>query len=159
MIDSKVTRCFMPSVFPPITAPTIAELAKALGLPAETVSHSIDDYNSHVLPGHFDHTQFDDCRTGPGLSPQKSHWAQKIDTPPYWGYPLRPGITFTYLGVKVNERAQVEIQGEFSRHLFAAGEIMAGNILGKGYPAGFGMTIGGVFGRIAGREAALAARA
>ena len=37
---------------------------------------------------------------------------------------------------------------------FAAGEAMAGNILGRGYLAGFGMTIGSVFGRIAGREAA-----
>jgi len=44
------------------------------------------------------------------------------------------------------------------RNLFAAGEIMAGNILGRGYLAGFGMTIGTVFGRIAGREAALHAR-
>jgi len=34
---------------------------------------------------------------------------------------------------------------------------MAGNVLGKGYLAGFGMTIGSVFGRIAGREAARAA--
>ena len=39
-------------------------------------------------------------------------------------------------------------------NLFASGEIMAGNILGKGYLAGFGMSIGTVFGRIAGREAA-----
>jgi tricarballylate dehydrogenase len=31
---------------------------------------------------------------------------------------------------------------------------MAGNILGRGYLAGFGMAIGTVFGRIAGREAA-----
>ena len=41
----------------------------------------------------------DDCRTE-GLTPPKSHWAQRIDTPPFWGYPLRPGITFTYLGVQ-----------------------------------------------------------
>jgi tricarballylate dehydrogenase len=32
--------------------------------------------------------------------------------------------------------------------------MIAGNILGKGYLAGFGLTIGSVFGRIAGREAA-----
>jgi tricarballylate dehydrogenase len=38
--------------------------------------------------------------------------------------------------------------------MFAAGEIMAGNVLGQGYAAGIGMTIGSVFGRIAGREAA-----
>ena len=71
------------------------------------------------------------------------------------GYPLRPGITFTYLGVKVDESARVYLQsGRGVRNLFAAGEIMAGSILGKGYLAGFGMAIGTVFGRIAGREAA-----
>jgi len=40
------------------------------------------------------------------------------------------------------------------KNVFAAGEVMAGNILGRGYLAGFGLTIGSVFGRIAGREAA-----
>jgi tricarballylate dehydrogenase len=71
---------------------------------------------------------------------------------------LRPGITFTYLGVTVNENAQVHINGAFSPNLFAAGEIMAGNILGQGYLGGLGMAIGTVFGRIAGREAARAAK-
>jgi tricarballylate dehydrogenase len=67
---------------------------------------------------------------------------------------LRPGITFTYLGVTVNERAQVIMQNNVpAANIFAAGEIMAGNILGQGYMAGFGMTVGTVFGRIAGKEA------
>jgi tricarballylate dehydrogenase len=68
---------------------------------------------------------------------------------------MRPGITFTYLGVAVNERAQVMRQdGSPFRNVFAAGEIMSGNVLSTGYLAGFGMTIGTVWGRIAGREAA-----
>jgi tricarballylate dehydrogenase len=49
--------------------------------------------------------------------------------------------------------------GRMAKNIFAAGEIMSGNILGKGYLAGFGMTIGTVFGRIAGKQAAVAARA
>ena len=81
--------------------------------------------------------------------------ARPIDAPPFYGYPLRTGITFTYLGVSVNDRAQVIMQdGQPVPNVFAAGEIMAGNILGKGYLAGFGMTIGTVWGRIAGKEAA-----
>ena len=61
--------------------------------------------------------------------------------------------------MKVNERARVLMDnGKPSANLFASGEIMAGNILGKGYLAGFGMTIGTVFGRIAGAEAAKHAR-
>src|SRR4029079_15316441 len=95
----------------------------------------------------------DDCRTE-GLRPDKTHWALRIDTPPFWAYPLRPGITFTYLGVTVDRRARVVMKGGTAQNIFAAGEIMAGNILGKGYVAGFGMTIGTVFGDIAGAEAA-----
>ncbi len=111
-------------------------------------------FNRCVVPGRFDHAALDDCRTD-GLSPAKSHWAQTIDTPPFFGYPLRPGITFTYLGVRVNHQAAVLMKdGRPSPNIFAAGELMAGNILGKGYLAGIGMTIGTVFGRIAGREAA-----
>jgi len=78
-----------------------------------------------------------------------------LDTPPFYGYPLRPGITFTYLGISINEKAQVVMQDDRTApNIFAAGEIMAGNILGQGYLAGFGLTIGTVFGRIAGKEAA-----
>jgi hypothetical protein len=37
--------------------------------------------------------------------------------------------------------------GKPAANMFAGGEIMAGNVLGKGYAAGIGMTIGSVFGR------------
>ena len=37
-----------------------------------------------------------------------------------------------------------------------AGEMMAGNVLGQGYTAGIGMSIGTAFGRIAGGGAATA---
>ena len=152
IIDSKVLGRFMPSVFPPIQANSIAELAAGLGLPVDAVDETVRDFNAHVIPGRFDHTILDACSTD-GLTPAKSHWAQRIDAPPFLGYPLRPGITFTYLGVRVDDRAQVL----GLPNVFAAGEIMAGNILGQGYLAGIGMTIGSVFGRIAGREAARAA--
>jgi len=154
IIDSKVIGRFMPSVFPAIAASTIAELAVKLELPPQKVDATVRQFNQAVRPGTFDHQILDNCRTE-GLNPPKSHWAQAIDTPPFYGYPLRPGITFTYLGVRVNERA--EVQGLGSTNIFAAGEIMAGNVIGKGYLAGLGMTIGSVFGRIAGKEAARAA--
>ncbi|MGB1026047.1 MAG: FAD-binding protein, partial [Rhodospirillaceae bacterium] len=69
-------------------------------------------------------------------------------------YELRPGVTFTYLGLRVDPTAQVQTADKPVENLWAAGEIMAGSILGQGYLAGFGMTIGTVFGRIAGKEAA-----
>ena len=144
----------MPSVFPAITADTLADLAHRLGLDAEALAATMRGFNAAVQPGEFDATALDGCRTE-GLDPPKTNWARTIEVPPFSGYPLRPGITFTYLGVQVNERAQVLMQdGRPTANLFAAGEIMAGNILGRGYLAGFGMTIGTVFGRIAGQEAA-----
>ena len=77
-----------------------------------------------------------------------------IDTPPFYGYMLRPGITFSYLSLALNERMQVEKEdGGVFKNIFAAGEITSGNVLGQGYMAGFGMTIGTVFGRRAGKEA------
>ena len=158
IFDAKSLSLFMPSIFPAIEAPTIAELATKLGLDPGALTKTVADFNAAVRPGSFDHTRLDDCATQ-GLTPPKSHWARAIDTPPYYGYPLRPGITFTYLGVKVNEEARMLLaDGKPSGNMFAAGEIMAGNVLGKGYVAGIGMTIGAVFGRIAGEGASAHAR-
>lgn len=156
--DSQAVANFLPSVFPPAQAPTIAALAGALGLEPAALEATVAAYNAAVRPGTFSPMGLDDCRTE-GLVPPKSHWARRIEKPAYYGYPLRPGITFTFLGLKVNERARVMMaDGKPSANLFASGEIMAGNILGQGYLAGFGMTIGTVFGRIAGEEAAKLAR-
>lgn len=158
IIDQKSVPLFMPSVFPPIEAHSIDELAGKLGLDTATLAGTVREFNAAVRPGVFDHARLDDCCTA-GLDPPKSHWARTIEKPPFLAYPLRPGITFTYLGLRVNERAQVLLNdGQPIPNLFAAGEIMAGNILGRGYLAGIGMTIGTVFGRIAGREAARHAR-
>jgi tricarballylate dehydrogenase len=154
IVDAKAVGHFIPSVFPPIAASSIGELANALQLPVGTLQATVDTFNRAVRPGTFDHAILDGCRTE-GLTPDKTHWAQRIDTPPFWGYPLRPGITFTYLGLKVDERARVIMSGgKPSGNIHAAGEIMVGNILRKGYIAGVGMTIGTVIGRIAGMEAA-----
>ena len=159
IVDSKAIGRFMPSVFPPIVANAIRELASTIGLPAGTLAATIERFNAAVRPGTFDHQTLDDCRTE-GLIPNKTHWAQRLDTPPFHAYPLRPGITFTYLGVKVDEYARVVMKGGLAENIFAAGEIMAGNILGRGYVAGVGMTIGTVFGEIAGRESSdMAAKA
>jgi tricarballylate dehydrogenase len=157
IVDSKTAGLVMPSAFPAIEARTIRELAGALGLPAAALDVTEDQFNRSVVDGSFDHTRLDNCHTR-GLSPDKTHWALKLDSPPFLGYPLRPGITFTYLGLKVNRCGQVILKdGQPAPNVFAAGEIMAGNILGKGYIAGIGMTIGTVFGRIAGQGAARAA--
>jgi len=154
IIDSKSISLFMPSVFPPIQADSIHELAGKLNLDPVMLEKTVSEFNTSIQTGCFDPGELDDCRTI-NLDPPKSHWARPIDKPPFYGYPLRPGITFTYLGVRVNSTARIMMQnGNPAANMFAAGEIMSGNILGKGYLAGFGLTIGTVFGRIAGKEAA-----
>ena len=153
IIDSQAMGKFMPSVFPPIEASSIEELATKLALDPAALADTVAGFNAATRPGTFDPSILDAYATH-DLTPPKSHWAIPLDTPPFYGYPLRPGITFTYLGVTVNEHAQVIMQNnQAASNIYAAGEVMAGNILGQGYMAGFGMTIGTVFGRIAGREA------
>jgi tricarballylate dehydrogenase len=154
IFDSSVVTSFMPTLFPPIGAPTVGELAVKLELDPSALEKTVADFNAAVQPGTFDHTILDDCRTE-GLTPPKTHWARKIEAAPYLAYPVRPGITFTYLGTRVNRQARMVMKdGKPAANMFAAGEIMAGNVLGKGYAAGIGMTIGSVFGRVAGQEAA-----
>jgi len=158
IFDASSRNSFMPTLFPPIEASTIAGLAGKLELDPTALEKTVAEFNAAVRPGTFDHTILDDCRTE-GLTPPKTHWARRIETTPFYAYPVRPGITFTYLSTRVNKQARMLMKdGKPSANMFAAGEIMSGNVLGQGYAAGMGMTIGSVFGRIAGREAAKNAR-
>ena len=160
IFDRKAWGRFIPPLFPPLAADTVEGLAERLAVPAAALRRTLDEYNAAASPtGEYDMSRADGRPTR-GLALPKSNWALAIDTPPYYAFPLRPGITFTYLGTAVDEHARVRRRdgGSFA-NVFAAGEIMAGNILRKGYLAGFGLTIGTVFGRIAGEEAARAARA
>lgn len=153
IIDAKSIDLFMPSVFPPNKADTIAELGAQMGLDGAKLEATIAAFNAACQPGEFHPTTLDGLSTT-GIEPPKTNWARPIDTPPYYGYQLRPGMTFTYLGLKVSETAKVQTPTGPLQNVWAAGEIMAGPILGQGYLAGFGMTIGTVFGRIARQEAA-----
>lgn len=158
IFDARSLELFMPSLFPPLKGDSIAELAGQLGLDPDKLTDTVATFNNAVQPGTFDPDNYDDCTTA-GLTPPKTHWARKIEQGPFYAYPVRPGITFTYLGVKVNKEARMIMSdGKPTANMFAAGEIMAGNVLGQGYAAGIGMTIGSVFGRAAGQGAAKYAR-
>jgi tricarballylate dehydrogenase len=153
IIDAKSIDLFMPSVFPSNRADTIEELGSQMGLDGTRLAETVARFNTACRPGTFRPMELDGVRTE-GIEPPKTNWALPIDTPPYYGYQLRPGVTFTYLSLKVSDKARVQTASGELANVWAAGEIMAGSILGQGYLAGFGMTIGTVFGRIAGREAA-----
>ena len=156
VIDAKAAGRFMPPVFPGNRADSLPELAEKLGLDVPTFMQTLNDYNAACRIGTFDHTVLDDCHTD-HLTPAKTHWARPIDKGPFHGYALKPGVTFTYLGLKTDETTAVFFGGTPSPNLFVAGEMMAGNVLGKGYTAGVGMSIGTAYGRIAGKQSAQAA--
>lgn len=111
---------------------------------------AVDDTNE------FDPTILDGRATR-GLHLNKSNWANRLDTPPFKAFPVTCGITFTYAGVEINDRAAVlNDRGAPIPGLYACGE-MVGGIFVDGYPGGSGLTSGAVFGRIAGRSAAQSA--
>lgn len=153
--DSKVNGLFLPPIYGVYAGSTPQAVSAALGLDPAVVGAQVSAFNAAIVDGGtFDPTALDDCRTK-GLAPDKTHWAQRLDTPPFYGVAMRPGITFTYMGVTIGDDARVlHAGGGCFENVFAAGEIMSGNILGDGYLAGFGMTIGSVWGRKAGTEAA-----
>ena len=122
IIDSKVLGRFMPSVFPPIQGGKHCRTGDALWIArGPNCMHCGAIQPVCACQAASIHTLLDDCRTE-GLQPAKSHWAQRIDTPPFFGYPLRPGITFTYLGVRVSENAAVRMKdGSLAEHFRGGG--------------------------------------
>jgi tricarballylate dehydrogenase len=155
IVDAKTIDRFLPPMFKPYQADSLEALAPLLGLDARIFVETVTEYNRATAGNTEIRMDKLDGVCTQGVTPPKSNWAIPIDRPPFYGLPLRPGITFTYMGVAVDERARVlDDRGQPFQNVFAAGEIMSGNILTKGYLGGFGLTIGSVFGELAGREAA-----
>lgn len=140
----------------PITgaqADGLADLAARLGIDAEGLVGTVREFNAAIVDKPFD-PAVKDGRAAL-VTPPKSNWAQALDTPPYYGYTVTCGITFTFGGLHVDEDARVLASNtERPIHgLYAAGE-MVGGLFSGNYPGGTGLTSGTVFGRRAGRDAA-----
>ena len=129
IFDSRCIDLFMPSAFPPVMADSIESLAGRMDLPEAAVMSTVDQFNRSCRPGRFHPTKLDGLATE-GIGPPKSNWARPISVPPFHGCELRPGVTFTYLGLRVSGPARVHAKGSPVENLWAAGEIMAGSILG-----------------------------
>jgi tricarballylate dehydrogenase len=142
----------------PITyaaADTIEELAEILGIEVQGLTTTIDDFNSSIVDAPFDPATKDGRAAL--LDLPKSNWALALETPPYYGFAVACGITFTFGGIKIDEDAQaVDVWDVPISGLYAAGE-MVGGLFSGNYPGGSGLTSGSVFGRIAGTNAALKA--
>lgn len=160
IVDSKTIRRFLPPVFKPYEADTLERLAAILELDPATFTRTLGQFNQASAANTDLRMDTLDKNCAQGITPPKSHWAIPIDRPPFYAFPLRPGITFSYMGVTVDDTARVVDQKDRPfENLYAAGEIMSGNILTKGYLGGFGLTLGSVFGELAGRMAGTRARA
>jgi len=141
-----------------ISADSIEALARKLpDLHGENFVRTVKEFNEAVRDGPFDPSKRDGKCTD-GVSPVKSNWAQRLDTPPFHAYPVTCGITFTFGGIKITEKAEVvDTEGNIIKGLFAAGEITGGSFY-HNYPGGSGLMKGAVFGRIAGVSAAAASK-
>ena len=160
IVDSQTIGRFLPPMYKPYQANSFEALAATMKVDAETFARTMSEYN-YATSGKTDLCmQSPDGNGTRGITPPKSNWAIPVNRPPFYALPLRPGITFTYMGLAVDETCRVLDQtGRPFLNVYAAGEIMSGNILTRGYLAGFGMTIGAVFGELAGRMAATNVRA
>jgi tricarballylate dehydrogenase len=136
-----------------VEADTIADLAVKAGLAPAVLVHTVEEFNAAVrddrpfLPGRLD------GRATEGLAIPKSNWAIRIDEPPFRAYPVTGGITFTFGGVDIDRKAQVQnVMGEPVKGLFASGDILG--LFFHNYPSCTGQTRNVVFSRLAGRNAA-----
>lgn len=142
-------------------ADTIEELAESLGVDSGGLQRTIDEYNQSC-PEHgiddFNPSTLDGVGTR-GLNPPKSNWALPFDSPPYLGYAVTCGITFTFGGLRIEPRSGqvLDTEDRPMTGLYAAGELVGG-LFYNNYAGGSGLMAGSVFGRIAGRSAAVASR-
>ena len=138
-------------------ANTLEELARKLEIDGPGFVKTVNDFNAAVMKDVPFNPAVKDGKGTQGLAVPKSNWAQPLDTPPYVGYAVTTGITFTFGGLKIDDAARViDCEQRAIPGLFAAGELVGG-LFYHNYPGGAGLMAGAVFGRIAGRSAATAA--
>jgi tricarballylate dehydrogenase len=134
-------------------ADTIEDLARKLEIDVEGLVRTVREFNAAVQSGTYN-PAIKDGKSTRGITPPKSNWALPIDTPPYVGFAVTTGITFTFGGLHITTDGEVlDNESRVIPGLFAAGELVGG-LFYNNYPGGAGLMAGAVFGRIAGRSAA-----
>lgn len=140
-----------------VKAETIEELAAGLEIDPPTLKATIDRFNAACRPGKFNPAILDGVTTE-GLAPNKTNWALPIDKPPFEAYVTTTGITFTFGGLRIDDKGEVQDLSDRSiPGLYAAGELVGG-LFFENYPGGSGLMAGTVFGKLAGESAAAYSR-
>ncbi|MBA4347661.1 MAG: flavocytochrome c [Clostridiales bacterium] len=123
---------------------SIESLAEEYSIPIDSLKHTIELFNQDIQTGKdslFDKPILED--------------APKIQNPPFFAMRLWPKVHFTMGGVGINERAEVlDRDGRPIPHLFAAGEV-TGGVHGASRLGSCSITDCLVFGKIAGKNAAV----
>jgi len=139
------------------TSDTIEGLAEQLDLDPEKLARTVREYNEACQGGDYNPSILDGVGTR-GITPPKSHWALPINEGPFEAYVTTTGITFTFGGLRIDDRGQVvDVDLNPIPGLYAAGELVGG-LFYFNYPGGTGLTSGAVFGKIAGASAVKAAQ-
>ena len=140
-----------------LKANTLQGLAEGLEIDPQGLALTVNRFNAACRPGTYNPAILDGVRTE-GIDPPKSNWALPIDKPPFTGFVVTCGITFTFGGLRIDRTAAVlDTGGRRIPGLFAAGELVGGIFYGN-YLGGAGLMSGSVFGRQAGTSASEFAR-
>ena len=139
------------------TSDTFEGLAEQLGMDVAGFVETVRAYNAAIQPGAYNPAVLDGKRTQ-GITPPKSNWALPLDTPPYTGFAVTCGITFTFGGLRIeaNSAQVLDTEDRPIPGLYAAGEL-TGGLFYHNYAGGSGLMAGSVFGKIAGESAGKAA--
>ena len=132
---------------------TIEQLAEELTIDVQGLVETVREYNAAVQDGDFNPSVLDSKHTT-GVTPPKTNWALRIDEPPFEGYAVTCGLTFTFGGLKIDRQSRVlDTEDHPIAGLYAAGELVGG-LFYYNYPGGTGLMAGATFGRLAGLSAA-----
>ncbi len=136
-----------------VEANTIVELATQLELDPIALENTIKEYNQACSNAPYNPAILDGKGTH-GISPPKSNWALPITEAPFVAFITTTGITFTFGGLQINTKGEVQDMTDYSiPGLYAAGELVGG-LFYENYPGGTGLMSGSVFGKLAGESAA-----
>lgn len=131
-------------------ADTLEELAEQIGVPAENLTATIEEYNRHCLGGDLEGQADEFGRT---LFTDTDKVNNGINDGPFYAAERVPTVHHTMGGVKINTNTEViDTEGNVIPGLYAAGEV-TGGIHGSNRLGGNALTDTVVFGRIAGKNA------
>ena len=132
-----------------VTGATLAEVAAGIGVDAEALTRTVEEFNTAVRRDVPLDLAVKDGRAA-DVDPPKSNWAIPLETAPYYAFPVTCGITFTFGGLRADTSGRVlDADGAPLPGLFVCGEMLGGLFSGN-YPGGSGLAAGCVFGRRAG---------